>query len=742
MSKRLLSVLIAGLFASAPALAQMQTGDVLWHGSIGVGGIGSDIDAKDNARVEEYRDLSGGVTEVIDVRARSGRTWADIFIENIGRDDFYGSVRGGQYDLWKGRIYSDWLRHRFVDNARSPFDGLGTNALRTTFPRADVDNWNNWDVNYKRKDTGGFFEWQGLSPWYFRADGQQIKFEGTKLLAGSNGSSPGGGFTDLIAPVDWKTDTWTLEGGYNTKTMHFAVSWMYSKFNNDNDALTWNNPSFANGIDTTHLPSENKTNRFAANATFRQLPYNSTAAFRYTWQEVKSDVTPWMQVLSGVTGTPAAPVFSPTGATEDTFHGKHNFQTFTAALASVPMQNLDTRFYYNYYRLKNESNDIEFFGNLAGSPGAIAGLPTVACAGGPCEGEHFGYTKHNVGFDAYWKVARGHRIGAGWDYVDRDLEHRTDYDNSRENKLFAEYKNSQLENFVGRIKYTYLQRRADFLRGDEGANANDPLFLERFVGRFDLMDLNQNRLKVQLDWSPMPLVDLSAEYDWKENKYKDQPLGRNKDVRDEVYVAAYFGDPNTVRMTVYGDWETIKYDSTHTNVGAGSCSASTGPNCFDPFRAEPPNSSVYNWKAKVKDRNWSAGVGVDWRAMANLLIKGSYLYYETDGSSDMQSQNAAGEFGSGSTTFFGNPLPVPAFDDTKKHQFNLKGIYTVNKNWSVTAGYAYEKYEYSDTRYDGYQYTIPFPAVTNNTSQSYLSGYNAFTPYKANIFYGMVTYRF
>ncbi len=733
MSKRkLLFVVVAGLFASAPAFAQMQSGDTQVFGSVSVGGLGSDIDGNDKGgRAEEYRDLSGGAIEVIDLRARNraNNGWAELFMENLGRDDMYISLRGGQYDLWKGRFYTDWLRHRFVDNALTPYSGLGTDTLRTTFPRPDIANWNSFDVNYKRKDTGGFFEWQGLSPWYFRVDGNSVKTEGTKLLAAANGTSPGNGFVDLVAPVDWRTDTAGVEGGYNTKTMHVALAWTTSKFHSSDETLTWTNPFFANGIDTTWLAPENKTQRIAANATFRQLPMNSTFAARYTWQEVKSDADLATTALNGIVG--GQPVFSPTQPTEDTFHGKVVNQTFTAALASVPMTNLDTRLYYNYNRRKNESSELEFFGNVSGQPGFISGLPTINCAGGPCEGEHFGFTRNNVGFDAYWKIARGHRVGFGWDFVDRDLEGRTDYDNSRENKVFAEYKNTQLDNFVGRIKYTYLQRRADFLRGDEGADANDPLFIERFVGRFDLMNLDQNAVKVALDWNPLPLLDLSAEYTWKDNKYKDQILGRNKDTRDEVYLAAYWGDPNVVRLTVYGDWENIKYDSFHRNVGASPCSAATGPNCYDPNRSEAPNASAYNWSANNKDRNYSIGVGVDWPAMDRLMVKASYLYFKTDGSADMASENN-----------FGNPLPITAFDDSKKQSFNLKGIYTVNKNWSVTAGYAYEKYEYSDQRYDGYQYTIPFPPVTNNASQSYLSGYNAFTPYNANIFYGLVTYRF
>ena len=112
-------------------------------------------------------------------------------------------------------------------------------------------------------------------------------------------------------------------------------------------------------------------------------------------------------------------------------------------------------------------------------------------------------------------------------------------------------------------------------------------------------------------------------------------------------------------------------------------------------------------------------------------MKASYLYVKTDGKADIATQNN-----------FGNPLPITAFDDTKTQSFNLKAIWDVNKSWQVTAGYAYEKYDYSDDQYNGYQYTIPFPGVSNNTSQSYLNGFNAFTNYKANIFYALATYRF
>jgi opacity protein-like surface antigen len=233
----------------------------------------------------------------------------------------------------------------------------------------------------------------------------------------------------------------------------------------------------------------------------------------------------------------------------------------------------------------------------------------------------------------------------------------------------------------------------------------------------------------------VPLLDFSLEAIWKDNDYRDFTLGRTKDRRDEVYVSASYGDPAKLRFTVFGDVENIKYDSFHRNVSAGTCPITSGTppvtavNCFDP--STPPNAIAYNWSAVNKDKNWTVGAGVDWPAMDRLMIKASVLYYKTDGTADMQSQNN-----------FGNPLPINDFDTSETTSLNLKGIYDINKNWSVTAGYSYEKYSYSDVRFNGYQYTIPSPGVTTNPSQSYLNGYNAFTPYKANIYYLVGTYHF
>jgi outer membrane receptor protein involved in Fe transport len=80
--------------------------------------------------------------------------------------------------------------------------------------------------------------------------------------------------------------------------------------------------------------------------------------------------------------------------------------------------------------------------------------------------------------------------------------------------------------------------------------------------------------------------------------------------------------------------------------------------------------------------------------------------------------------------------------EVKITSLNLKGTYTFTKNWTLTCGYAYQKYDYSDDQFNGYVNTLPYPGVTTNAAQSYLNGWNAHIPYNANIFYLYGSYKF
>lgn len=704
MKRKLLCSLIASLFAAAAGSATAQSGGLVVTGTMSVGGIYvDDNDPKDASKLNEYRDMDSGVLAGFDIKGRSRTYWFDAFGENLARDDQYIALGGGSYDVFRYRLWTDQLKHNFLFNGITPYAGAGNTPQTATFPRLDPTTWNQVDIGYKRRDDGLSFELQAVNPWYVRLDGNQVSWKGTKPGASSQGTSPGNGFVDLVFPVDYKTKNLGIEGGYNTRAMHFDLSWMVSKFENSQESIQWTNGYYANALDKTYLAADNRYTRVAGNATFRDLPWATTIAARFTTDELKSSVGLGTQILccSGST-------YSPTGPSSGTFDGNIKNQTFSVTANSAPARTVDARVYYNYRKRDDESTHITFNSTALGT----------------YENELFSYNKDNYGFDAYWRIAKGHRLGGGYDYLDTEREGRFDFDRTKDKRLFVEYKNTMLPELAARLKYTRLERDSNFLLGSSGTGISDPNYMNRYVTAFDLSNVNQDQWKLTLDFAPMPNLDLGFEGTLKKNDYEKNVLGRLKDDRREIYLSASYGEPGGPRVTVFGDSEEVKYDSMHRVTNS-----SAGQGIYEP--SAPPNATNYNWFGKVKDRNWAAGVALDWPVSPQFSFNASAIYYKTDGNVDLSLQQ-------GVPSSVVAPVPLAEFDDTKRTSINVKGVYAFSKSLSFTAGYAYEKYEYKDDQYDGYRYTIP----AANNQNSYLDGVYAFPQYKANIFYGLLTYRF
>ena len=104
MSKKLLSTLIASLFAAAPALAQSDGPDA----RRGLGDPRGHIQRPERAGPDEARGVPGPAQRR-DVQRRRPRPQQHDLVhgygENFGRSDQYMFLRGGMYDFFKaGRV--------------------------------------------------------------------------------------------------------------------------------------------------------------------------------------------------------------------------------------------------------------------------------------------------------------------------------------------------------------------------------------------------------------------------------------------------------------------------------------------------------------------------------------------------------------------------------------------------------------------------------------------------------------
>jgi hypothetical protein len=269
-----------------------------------------------------------------------------------------------------------------------------------------------------------------------------------------------------------------------------------------------------------------------------------------------------------------------------------------------------------------------------------------------------------------------------------------------------------------------MQRSSDF---DPNVAVLSQNPMDLYVRRFDAANVDQNLVKLVLDFTPAPLLDLGLEAIYKRNDYKDTILGRTDDQRNELYASVAYGDPKNWRVMLFGDVEYVTFDSAH-RVGSPNANPAT-----------PPTATNYNWTSRNEDNAWQVGIGVDWAVLTRLMLKASVIYAETDGSTDFTVQPG----GSPPTR-----APIGASDDTTRVAFNLKGVYTLDRHWELTAGYAYEKYRYSDIAYDGTQYVagpaaapLP-PAALANSSSGIVTGQFSFQNYEAHIGYLIAKYRF
>jgi hypothetical protein len=270
MTKTQLSILIASLFAAAPAFAQ-GADPFITQGQVEVGGILTDSDTRDASKFQEYQDLGNGMLSNFGIQGRNSSSWIEAYGENFGRDDLYFSVRGGMYDVFKARAYTNWMPHDFLYNGLTPFVGSGGPTLTATFPKPNPASWENVDLGYQRKDTGGYFEWQRQSPWYVRVEATRSRPEGTKNGAASNGTSPTYGCVDLALPVStrptMRRSSSAIGQGHD---VHGQLHGQQLRQRLRDRRL--NNPYFGNNYDRTYLPPENSYQRLSLNGSVRALP--------------------------------------------------------------------------------------------------------------------------------------------------------------------------------------------------------------------------------------------------------------------------------------------------------------------------------------------------------------------------------------------------------------------------------------------------------------------------------------
>jgi len=632
------------------------------------------------AGFNEYRDIRNGVYGDIKLKYDSGKYYTEFNARDMGYDTQKYGVEGGKWGDFKLYLNYDEIPHNYTDSARSFYSGIGTPDLdypnsATQQPNQDASTWNTFGYSTKRKNSGAGFKLDVIRPFFFDVTAASEEKTGVYPM-GAAGTSPGGISIELPAPISYRTDSIKLAAGYSRNPLFLSFGYFYSNFSNDDLNLHFLNPGAGGEADTTTMPPENRYYKINLTGGIR-LPANSKLDINLSTASARSDGSLLKEYIAN-SGDPTRLQLS-----DSTFDGEIDTRNIAVSLTSRPYHFLDTRFFYKYLDKENKSDQI-----------------MITDGTSIYYNDLFDYKKVKFGAELGFRLPAKFYLNTNYSHETIDRK-RDDIPENTDDLYGVELRWTGLDFMTARVGYERLNRKAEFYTPEGGTSD-----VEYFIRRFDAAEKHMDSYKVSLDFFPTENLNFSLGYRHRETDYPDTILGLTGDRRDEFSIEADYLIGRRVKLFGFFDYERIKQDQFQRQAGL------TDP--IDPNTS--PTESAFNWTASQEDESYSFSIGTDIFIIPDkLTLRLQHSYLKSDGSVDY------------TYLLGGNPLPdgrtqdnidLEDWDAYRLRYCLVRLTYNATKAWSITAGYAYEKYDYSDDQYNGYSYV---PATTG-TNGAYLTG--------------------
>ncbi len=669
------------------------------------------------AKFSEYQDMTkgGGIYGHIKLGYDSDNYWLKFSATDIGYKTQNYTLDGGMYGQFSYELFYNQIIHNVTFDARTPYAGIGSNVLfdgtgtawTSAHPAStNPATWNGFNYSISRNQYGGSFNLEMPKPFYVNLS--MFREDRTGLTPFSNGND-----VEVPQPVDYETDIYSAEVGYQKKPLFAALNFTFSDFTNQNqilDVASTTASATASSAALMTLPPDSNVYKLGFKSSL-MLPLNSRFMMSLSNSHQRSTFD-LSQLVTSSTGFLSSTQFT----------GRKEIQNYSFSLTSNPISFLNTRLFYQYYDSENKSDNI-----IQGSGSSAFQVPL------------FSYKKDNYGASLGFKLPEQFHLDVGYSYLDTNRKNRPDIPSTKDNVYSTELRWGGLDWLTPKIGYERLERLASYgtpyaLSGS-ASTANPPYFT-----MFDAAKQRRDTYKAALDSSPLDNLNLGIAYKYKKSDYPDDALGvQNSDTNEfEAYGDYLIG--TFVKFNAYFDIQNIKENVLGYTYGTTT-----------PTTISNTSSTQYVWNEGVKDDTYEYGAGVDFNLVPKkLTLRVQYDYVNSDGSDDftffypgvlgvvphgggfqagVNSNSAAGPVG--------NPNIDNDVDTYHKSAFTFKITDVVSKNFSIALGASFEKYKYIDYGYENpnYQY---YSSLTG----SYLSGAYSNPSYDSSVVFLTAAYKF
>ncbi len=231
----------------------------LYRGALELGYIGLSGDTQE-ARFQNYADRDQGVLPAdfaLEVRQPEKALWGEVHLQSVARDDALYRVALGRYDRFRLRAFHDSVPRVYMNDATILFTGAGSEYLSLpagltpgSNTGAEIDaalaTSPQSSLSVDRTRTGISLELAPLAHLSLFTTYRFDERQGARPFGGSlffGFVSPAlGSLVEGASPIDYRTHDLSVGFEYTRPEVQFRFSYDYSRFDNRNESLSWENP--------------------------------------------------------------------------------------------------------------------------------------------------------------------------------------------------------------------------------------------------------------------------------------------------------------------------------------------------------------------------------------------------------------------------------------------------------------------------------------------------------------------
>ena len=468
---------------------------------------------------------------------------------NLGLDSRRLSVEGGR----QGR-YAIGLEYDQIPN------------YRKQLTRASLET--------ERDRTGIRFSMVPAKGWEITGNYRRETKEGTRDM----GAAFGFAVPEILAvPVNYQTDDFGVALGYQGERLQARFAYDGSLFNNDREAVTWDNTGVGPATGRTAEAPDNQFHQLSA-----QLGYQLSPLTRLGASFARGRMTQDQRFLPYGTAS-AAPLPA------SNLDGEVNTTLARVDINSRPLPRLRLDGSYTYSDRDNNT-PVNLYNYLvtdsAVAPGARYNRP-------------YSFTQNLLRLKAGYKLAGGVDISGGFD---NDKMERTyqQADQTEDRTIWAKLKFQPTTGVDVSLKASHANRDASAYDPTAYQANENPL-----SKAFEMADRTRNKAGFDVSYEARENLSLGLGIDYYRDDYKDMVLGLTEASGFTATPSLTYTINERMSASAYYTYDRLK-------------SSQTGRDTFDP---------VPLWLEEDENRTNTVGLNFNWKAIPNKLDVGADLVY-------------------------------------------------------------------------------------------------------------------